>query len=135
MLPGYRKILFFLFPIHSFRLDGIAGPGPTFYTLSNYKGRCSNPQFLAKPYIHSVLRTTLLYHCIDTKIFKMRTFTTFLALAAGAYAQSSAYTDDVTGITFQGYTDSTTGFKYGMAVPTTPATDFIGQMVNTYILC
>ncbi|KAF8856239.1 FAD/NAD(P)-binding domain-containing protein [Acephala macrosclerotiorum] len=59
----------------------------------------------------------------------MRNFTTFLALTAGAYAQSSAYTDDVTGITFQGYTDSTTGFKYGMAVPTTPATDFIGQMI------
>lgn len=60
----------------------------------------------------------------------MRTFTSLLALAAGAYAQtSSAYTDVNTGITFQGYED-TTGFQFGMAVPTTPASDFIGQMVS-----
>ncbi|KUJ09933.1 FAD/NAD(P)-binding domain-containing protein [Mollisia scopiformis] len=58
----------------------------------------------------------------------MRPFVSYLALVAGAYAQSSGYTDANTGITFQGYED-TTGFKYGMAVPVTPATDFIGQMV------
>lgn len=58
----------------------------------------------------------------------MRTFTSLLGLAVGAFAQSSAYTDAHTGITFQGYQD-TTGFRFGMAVPTTPAADFIGQIV------
>jgi hypothetical protein len=63
----------------------------------------------------------------------MRTFTSYLAFAATAYTQSSAYTDANTGITFEGYED-TTGFRFGMAVPTTPATDFIGQIVCVHYL-
>ncbi|RDW92292.1 hypothetical protein BP5796_01686 [Coleophoma crateriformis] len=52
------------------------------------------------------------------------------AFAAGAVAQiSSSYVDSNTGITFQGYQDSTTGFQFGMALPTTVGSDFIGQMV------
>ncbi|TVY38146.1 Cellobiose dehydrogenase [Lachnellula subtilissima] len=58
----------------------------------------------------------------------MRSFFTSLALVAGTYAQSSAYTDANTGITFQRYLD-TEGVSFGIAIPETPASDFIGQMV------
>ncbi|KAL2075246.1 hypothetical protein VTL71DRAFT_189 [Oculimacula yallundae] len=59
----------------------------------------------------------------------MRYFSFLLAFAAGACAQqSSASVDPNTGITFQGKTD-TTGFYFGMAVPTSVGSDFIGQMV------
>jgi len=59
----------------------------------------------------------------------MRSFFTSLALVAGTYAQSSAYTDANTGITFQRYLD-TEGVSFGIAIPETPASDFIGQMVR-----
>lgn len=60
----------------------------------------------------------------------MRFSLSLLAFAAGAWAQqSSSSVDSNTGITFQGKTD-TTGFYFGMAVPTTVGTDFIGQMVR-----
>ncbi|KAH9209162.1 GMC oxidoreductase [Leptodontidium sp. 2 PMI_412] len=59
----------------------------------------------------------------------MRFSISLLAFAAGAWAQqSSSSVDPNTGITFQGKTD-TTGFYFGMAVPTTVGSDFIGQMV------
>jgi cellobiose dehydrogenase (acceptor) len=59
----------------------------------------------------------------------MRASLPLLALAAGASAQtSSAFTDANTGITFQGYED-TTGFRFGMALPSTIGSDFIGQMI------
>ncbi|KAH7343061.1 hypothetical protein BKA65DRAFT_526989 [Rhexocercosporidium sp. MPI-PUGE-AT-0058] len=52
-----------------------------------------------------------------------------MAFAAGAWAQqSSSSVDPNTGITFQGKTD-TTGFYFGMAVPETVGSDFIGQLV------
>ena len=60
----------------------------------------------------------------------MRFSFSLLAFAAGAWAQqSSSSVDPNTGITFQGKTD-TTGFYFGMAVPTTVGSDFIGQMVS-----
>jgi cellobiose dehydrogenase (acceptor) len=59
----------------------------------------------------------------------MRLSLGFLALAVGAHAQSSAYTDANTGISFEGYED-TTGFLFGMALPSTLGSDFIGQMVG-----
>lgn len=59
----------------------------------------------------------------------MRASLGLLALGAGAYAQSSAYTDANTGIAFEGHQD-TTGFLFGIALPSTIGSDFIGQMVS-----
>jgi cellobiose dehydrogenase (acceptor) len=51
-------------------------------------------------------------------------------LAIRATAQtSSPFTDDKSGISFNGYTDATTGFRFGVALPESPTTDFIGQIV------
>lgn len=59
----------------------------------------------------------------------MRSSLQLLALAAGAYAQTAAvYTDDNSGISFSGYQD-TTGMLFGMALPETIGSDFIGQIV------
>ncbi|KAE9963461.1 hypothetical protein BLS_009264 [Venturia inaequalis] len=51
------------------------------------------------------------------------------ALTLGVQVQAAAYTDPNTGITFQGFTD-TTGFQFGMALPTDPTTEFIAQIVS-----
>ncbi|KAH8672540.1 hypothetical protein BGZ60DRAFT_374213 [Tricladium varicosporioides] len=59
----------------------------------------------------------------------MRYFLGSLALAAGAFAQSTSYVDPNTGITFQQSSDATTGFSFGMALPETVGSDFIGQIV------
>lgn len=59
----------------------------------------------------------------------MRSTLSFLAAVAGAYAQTSSYTDANTGITFEGYQDMT-GFLFGLAVPEDPVSDFIGQIVG-----
>ncbi|KAI9051554.1 hypothetical protein LZ554_004600 [Drepanopeziza brunnea f. sp. 'monogermtubi'] len=60
----------------------------------------------------------------------MRFSLPLVAFAAGAAAQqTSANVDSKTGITFQGKTDANTGFYFGMAVPTTVGSDFIGQMI------
>jgi len=59
----------------------------------------------------------------------MRSTLSLLTAVAGAYAQTSAYTDASIGITFQGYEDAT-GFQFGLVVPEEPASDFIGQMVS-----
>ncbi len=100
-----------------FCLDGTArlGPAFTFFSCGLY------------------LHFHIIYILCDPshKTSRMRFHLSLLAFAAGAAAQqSSAYIDANTGITFQGKTD-TTGFYFGMAVPTTIGSDFIGQMVNT----
>jgi len=59
----------------------------------------------------------------------MRSTLSLLTAVAGAYAQTSAYTDADTGINFQGYKDAT-GFRFGLVVPEDPISDFIGQMVS-----
>ncbi|KAI0018443.1 GMC oxidoreductase [Xylariomycetidae sp. FL0641] len=48
-------------------------------------------------------------------------------LAAAAVKSTVPYTDDKTGITFQGYSDED-GFRFGIAVPEEVTTDFIGQI-------
>ncbi|KAK0234121.1 hypothetical protein IW262DRAFT_1505923, partial [Armillaria fumosa] len=62
-----------------------------------------------------------------------RTLATSVAVllgTRGAAGQSaSAYTDTTTGMTFQALQDSSTGFVFGIALPETIGTDFIGQMV------
>lgn len=50
-----------------------------------------------------------------------------LALRAAAQT-SSPYTDDKTGIKFNGYQDTKSGFKFGIALPENPTTDFIAQI-------
>lgn len=56
--------------------------------------------------------------------------TLFAALATASLGvQAAAYTDPNTGITFAGFTD-TTGFQFGLALPTTPTTEFIAQIVS-----
>jgi cellobiose dehydrogenase (acceptor) len=52
-----------------------------------------------------------------------------LAQMAMASSATTAYTDPNTGIDFQTYYDSGTGYSFGMALPENPTTDFIGQMV------
>ncbi|KAF2236065.1 iron reductase domain protein, partial [Viridothelium virens] len=52
-----------------------------------------------------------------------------LALAAGAFAQvATTYVDPLTDITFQAFTDNTTGYRFGIALPENPTTDFIAQL-------
>lgn len=51
------------------------------------------------------------------------------ALAAVASAAALNYTDSNTGISFSGYTDGD-GFTFGMALPESPSTDYIGQIVG-----
>lgn len=49
--------------------------------------------------------------------------------AIQATAQSATpYTDEKTGITFNGYQDSTSGYKFGIALPKEPTTDFVAQI-------
>ncbi|ETS78784.1 hypothetical protein PFICI_08637 [Pestalotiopsis fici W106-1] len=52
-----------------------------------------------------------------------------LAQLAAAAVKTTAYTDSNTGIDFQTYFDTTTGYSFGMAIPEDATTDFIGQMV------
>ncbi|KAB8071781.1 hypothetical protein BDV29DRAFT_12615 [Aspergillus leporis] len=49
--------------------------------------------------------------------------------AAAANYNSSAYSDSATGIDFQRWCDESTGFCFGLALPETVESDFIGQMV------
>ncbi|KAK1149110.1 hypothetical protein N8T08_007788 [Aspergillus melleus] len=51
-----------------------------------------------------------------------------LGAAARSY-NSSAYSDSVSGIDFQQWCDSSSGFCFGMALPEDADTDFIGQLV------
>lgn len=59
-------------------------------------------------------------------------FAAVAALALGVQVQAAAYTDPNTGIIFQGFTD-TTGFQFGMAMPTDPTTEFIAQIVSNML--
>lgn len=63
-----------------------------------------------------------------------RTLATSVAVLLGirgaAGQSASAYTDTTTGMTFQALQDSSTGFVFGIALPETIGTDFIGQMVS-----
>ncbi|KAF9871749.1 cellobiose dehydrogenase [Colletotrichum karsti] len=52
-----------------------------------------------------------------------------LAGSASAQLRSSAYTDPQTGIDFQRYKPDSYQYSFGIAVPETTGTDFIGQMV------
>lgn len=54
--------------------------------------------------------------------------TAFLALRATAQLQASPYTDEKTGITFNGFSNPD-GFKLGYALPEKPTTDLIAQLV------
>lgn len=45
----------------------------------------------------------------------------------GAAQTSSPYNDPITNITFNGY-QHTSGFKFGIALPENPTTDFIAQI-------
>jgi cellobiose dehydrogenase (acceptor) len=52
-----------------------------------------------------------------------------LALSSTIWGQQTTpFTDSATNITFQRYTDSTSGFAFDIALPTSPTSDFIGQI-------
>ena len=48
---------------------------------------------------------------------------------AAKSTNSSAYSDSATGIDFQRWCDDDSGFCFGMALPVSVESDFIGQMV------
>jgi len=52
-----------------------------------------------------------------------------LAADGSNYPQAKQYKDANTGITFLGFADGT-GYQFGMAMPQSPATDFIAQLVS-----
>ncbi|KAL1591978.1 hypothetical protein SLS60_011570 [Paraconiothyrium brasiliense] len=52
----------------------------------------------------------------------------FLALRAAAQLTATVYTDEKTGITFNGFSHSS-GYKLGYALPENPTTDLIAQLV------
>ncbi|KAF4985436.1 hypothetical protein FGRMN_11207, partial [Fusarium graminum] len=60
-------------------------------------------------------------------------FSTLFSSAALMYQAASAasveYKDADTGITFQQWTDKSSKFTFGMALPKNPTTDFIGQII------
>ncbi|EYE91315.1 putative cellobiose dehydrogenase [Aspergillus ruber CBS 135680] len=58
----------------------------------------------------------------------LTTLTTALGVAAST-TESSAYSDPATGIDFQRWCDDDSGMCFGMALPETVKSDFIGQMV------
>lgn len=51
-----------------------------------------------------------------------------LALPSLALAASTTYVDPDTNISFQRWTDSSTSYSFGIALPSSPSTDFIGQI-------
>jgi len=65
---------------------------------------------------------------------------TILALSTSTFAQdseledrsiqSSVYVEPKTSISFSAYEDATSGYTFGIALPTTPTTDFIGLLVG-----
>ena len=50
--------------------------------------------------------------------------------AAAAQDTTVAFTDPNTGIDFQAFSDSNLGYQFGIALPETITTDFIGQLVG-----
>ncbi|KAJ4424039.1 hypothetical protein N0V82_001286 [Gnomoniopsis sp. IMI 355080] len=63
-------------------------------------------------------------------IFTMLTKTTTASLLRRSSDSASAYTDTETNITFLGYAPPSTGFKFGMALPSSPTTDLIAQIIS-----
>lgn len=57
----------------------------------------------------------------------MRLSLSLLGLAIGV---SATFIDPNTGITFENYVDPK-GYSFGIALPETPTTDFIGQLVSS----
>lgn len=57
-----------------------------------------------------------------------KSFVSALALPSLIQAASVSYVDPDTSITFQKWTDATSKFSFGIALPTDPSTDFIGQI-------
>ncbi|KAF4979194.1 hypothetical protein FZEAL_4567 [Fusarium zealandicum] len=55
-------------------------------------------------------------------------FTSVLMLTGLIQAQGTSYTDPDTKITFQQWSDPRSNFTFGIALPTDPTTDFIGQI-------
>lgn len=53
-----------------------------------------------------------------------------LRRASDGNPSASTYTDAETNITFLGYAPSSTGFKFGMALPSSPTTDLIVQLIS-----
>jgi len=60
---------------------------------------------------------------------KLSTILSLGILALGAQSQSFTYTDTKSGITFEGNKDRI-GILFGLALPQTVGTDFIGQIVR-----
>lgn len=56
--------------------------------------------------------------------------TTSASLLRRANPSASAYTDAETNITFLGYAPANTDFKFGMALPSSPTTDLIAQIIS-----
>ncbi|KUJ08885.1 CBD9-like protein [Mollisia scopiformis] len=52
-----------------------------------------------------------------------------MAISASAQGTTSVYTEPKTGIAFETYMDPT-GYAFGIALPTTPSTDFVGLLVG-----
>lgn len=52
-----------------------------------------------------------------------------LSLPAAAQDTTAPFTDPNTGIDFQAYTDDALGYQFGIALPETVTTEFIGQLV------
>ncbi|TRM61777.1 hypothetical protein BD626DRAFT_500484 [Schizophyllum amplum] len=52
-----------------------------------------------------------------------------LSLPAAAQDTTAPFTDINTGIEFQAYTDDALGYQFGIALPETVTTEFIGQLV------
>ena len=57
----------------------------------------------------------------------------YMTLAA-SQDTTMAFTDPNTGIEFQAFSDSALGYRFGIALPETIASDFIGQLVSTLML-
>ncbi|KAH7010158.1 hypothetical protein EDB80DRAFT_892215 [Ilyonectria destructans] len=57
-----------------------------------------------------------------------KSFVSALALPSLIQAASVSYVDPDTSITFQKWTDTTSSFSFGIALPADPSTDFIGQI-------
>lgn len=58
------------------------------------------------------------------------TTASFLRRSSDGNPTASAYTDSETNITFLGYAPSNTNFKFGMALPSSPTTDLIAQIIS-----
>ena len=60
---------------------------------------------------------------------KLALFSSVLALSSTSLA-STVIVEPKTNITFSTYTDANSGYTFGIALPTTPSTDFIGYITG-----